>query len=528
MICNALLGKNMRLAAWAWMLLLPATCHAQAQQRIWAEAAVENSAPYVDQGIIYTVRIFSVSPLKRIEVTPPQSTGVVVDELDGPTASYQTRNGTRYTVNQYRYAVTPIVPGDMEIAPTRMTVTPNTSPQWGSRQTPYNPWSPQPRQNPQAVKIATKPLALDVQPPRPEVQPWLPLEALRLETRWAPHAGIRRGEPLSLTIVMTAKGARGERLPSLAPLLVSDDFKAYPARPADTDWQFGPDGRSLLGRRVETYTVVPTRDGSLRMPPISVSWWNVAFDRRSVTALPTGGLDRATRAAASGDTSDQPTTSMWADLTSRTTLMSFVLPIGAALLIAFLFGWWIGAGNPERRSALRVLLDGSKRLAAAVGSGLGRVLHRGKKLIPTAATDRLDALGKQLNPGAALEPAAGAVLSRMPLRAKVWWCTRCVGKEAEPARMCEFVRKFACAHLKMPANAPLRDIGDGIARERPGPEASALRKQLAELDGAVYGNLKLDIARWQRNFRRSFLQAFSKRRPEPGDFEERGLPKLNP
>jgi hypothetical protein len=525
---NFLPRKRMRLAVWAWLLLLPATGQAQAQQRIWAEATVENAAPYVDQSIIYSVRVFSISALKRIEITPPQIAGVVIEELDGPTASYQSRNGTRYIVNQYRYAVTPIVPGDIEIAPTQMKVTPNANRQWGGPQTPYNPWSVQPRQNPQGVKVETKSLPLEVKPPQPEVQPWLPLEALRLETRWAPHTGIRRGEPLSLTIVMTARGARGEQLPSLAPLLVSSDFKAYPAQPAETDWQFGRDGTSLLGRRIETYTVVPTRDGGLRMPPISVSWWNVTYDRRSVTALPTGGLDRAIRTTTTADTSARPPTSLWEDLTSRQTLLYFVLPIGSALLVAFLVGWWIGAGHPERRSALRVLRDGIQRLGAGIGAGLGWVARRAKALVPAAATNRLDDLGKRLNPGAALEPAVGAALSRMPLRAKVWWCSRCVGKEREPARMCEFVRKFACAHLKMPANAPLREIGDGIARERPGPEANALRKLLAELDEAVYGNLRLDVAHWQRSFRRKFLRTFSKRQPEPEEFEERGLPELNP
>jgi hypothetical protein len=526
---NFLPRKTISLAVCAWLLLLPAIGQTQAQQRIWAEATVENAAPYVDQNIIYTVRVYSVPALKRIEITPPEMSGVVIEELDGPTASYQSRNGTRYIVNQYRFALTPIVPGDLEIAPTHMTVTANTSRRWGSPQTPYNSWSPQPRQDSQGVKVETKPLALEVQPPQPEVQPWLPLEGLRLETRWAPHSGIRRGEPLNLTIVMTARGARGEQLPSLAPLLVSSDFKAYPARPAETDWQFGRDGKSLLGRRIETYTVVPTRDGTLRMPPISVSWWNVAYDRRSVTALPTGGLDRATRAATgASDATDQPPTSLWADLTSRHTLLFFFLPIGVALLVAFLIGWWIGSGYTERRSALRVLRDGIKGLGAGIGTGIGRVGRRAKALVPAAATERIDDLGKHLNPGAALEPAVGAVLSRMPLRAKVWWCTRCVGKEREPAKMCEFVRKFACAHLKMPANAPLREIGDGIARERPGPEANTLRKLLAELDEAVYGNLRLDVAHWQRSFRRKFLQAFSKRKPEPGDFEERGLPDLNP
>jgi hypothetical protein len=509
-------------------LLAIAASSAQAQQqpRIWAEASVDSSSPYVEQTIVYTVRVFSVAPLERIKITPPQTPGVVVDELDGPLTSYQARGGTRYVVNQYRYAVTPIAPGATEIAATRMLVTPKAGPQWGQSQTPYNPWSLQPRNDPQQVEVSTGTIALDVRAPAAQVQPWLPLEALRLETHWGSHSGVRRGEPLALTIVMTARGTKGSNLPSLTPLLISSDFKAYP-EPPETEWQISPDGQSLIGRRVETYTVVPTRDGELRMPSVSIPWWNVRFDRRSVTALPTGGLEQAIRVAGQspqvvGDESPS------AGIMSRHTLQFFFLPIGAALLIAFLFGWWIGAGNTERRSLLGTLRAGAARLGGATGALAGRVSRRGKTLVPDAARQRLDDLGQRLDPGATLEPAVGAVLKRMPLRAKVWWCTRCVGKEREPARMCEFVRKFACAHLKMPMNAPLKDIGEGIARQRPGPEANALRKLLADLDGAVYGNLRLDIAHWKRSFRRGLRRAFARRGPEASDYIERGLPKLNP
>jgi hypothetical protein len=264
------------------------------------------------------------------------------------------------------------------------------------------------------------------------------------------------------------------------------------------------------------------------MPSISIPWWNTRFDRRSVTALPTGGLEQATRSFGPTDDPAPGESSLWSKMSSRHTLLYFFLPIGIALLIAFLVGWWIGAGHSERRSVLQTLREWTGHLVKGTGAGVARLTGRGKSLLPESTRQRLDDLGQRVDPRAALEPTVGAVLSRMPLRAKVWWCTRCVGKEREPARMCEFVRKFACAHLKMPANAPLRDIGDGIAHQRPGPEANALRKLLAELDGAVYGDLRLDVARWKRSFRRRLVRAFSNRRSESQAFSERGLPKLNP
>jgi hypothetical protein len=93
------------------------------------------------------------------------------------------------------------------------------------------------------------------------------------------------------------------------------------------------------------------------------------------------------------------------------------------------------------------------------------------------------------------------------------------------------VRIRAKVRLRSPEDAGQRAPAghrEGIARQRPGPEANALRKLLAELDGAVYGDLRLDVARWKRSFRRRLVRAFSNRRSESQAFSERGLPKLNP
>jgi hypothetical protein len=121
---------------------------------------------------------------------------------------------------------------------------------------------------------------------------------------------------------------------------------------------------------------------------------------------------------------------------------------------------------------------------------------------------------------------ASGAMGLLPLRTRVWWCARCLAVEKDAESLCQALRRFACQHLDMPANAPLQAIARRIAQIRPGV-GTEIQGLLKELDDANYGRKRLDLGEWRRRFTRPFRRAVV--RPERRAAVRRGgLPELNP
>jgi hypothetical protein len=544
-----------------WGLLLASLVafgqgHAQGPGALWAEAALGQDTVHAQESVVYTVRVFSPGSLQKVELTPPAPAGASLEELERGTVSTQLLRGQRYVVTEYHYMLTPIQPGVVEVPAVRLEVQTAPEPRlgqppgWGGR----------------SSSLSTRPLRLTVLPL--PAGAGLPLRFLDVKAHWGQEGAQRSGEPLTLTVVTKALGTVGARLPSTASLLTSRDFKIYPDNP-QTDWRWGNGGpgRDLWGRRVETFTVVPTREGSLTFPAIEVPWWDVRNNREARAVVPertvsVGSAALARRAAGEGSTA-----SFVGRLLNRQTLLQFVLPVGGGLALAFLLGWWLGLGRriPPRPGpggdALRVSAP-----PAALSGSEPRPVAAGPEAPPPAATPAASAPGTPTveaavpprrwslawRPSLGTLPArlrgssalagvrvagararawagqvSGRVASVLPFRLKAWWCVRCALREKQPEALCRVLRRFACQHLGMSPNAPLISIVDRLSRQH--PEVGGLREAFIALEDATYAGRALDLRAWKREFRRRFRRAFAAR-PDRGGFPRprRGLPELNP
>jgi len=505
------------------LLLLPAT--GLAKDRIWAKAELTKDQPYVQEAVVYRVRVYSKGNLRSIQLSPPSGTGASLEELEGPVTSTTTIRGRRYIVNEFRYVLTPMQAGPLEIGPARLTVTTTAEsrPTYGR----MNPWQQSaPRNGSRTVEVSTKSVRLNAQPPVKGVQPWLPLEYLEVESHWAENQQAAVGQPLTLTVTIKARGAKGSQLPSVASLLETPDFKVYPERP-QTDWKFGSDGRALWGRRVETFTLVPTREGNLTFASIPVRWWDVLAHRDALAKTP--GRVIAVGSAVGADGGGSPGgTSYLSRVLDEHVVLNYALPLGGGLLAAFGVGLWIGLGSPGARRMGRLggassQGQGLREAAAAAGRGLTSVTYR---VIPARLGQGLAVVGRR---GRALSQGLlGRAIGVLPARAKTWWCVRCVGQERDAAALCQVLRRFACDHLSMKANAPLPSIAERIAEERPQADAAPLHDLFRELDDAAYGGQRIELRRWKRGFRRRFRRIFRSPHREDLDGHDMGLPKLNP
>jgi len=503
------------------LLLLPAT--GLAKDQIWAKAELAKDDPYVQEAVVYRVRVFSKGNLRSIQLSPPSGTGASLEELEGPVTSTTTIRGRRYVVNEFRYVLTPMQAGPLEISPAHLTVTTTTEnrPAYGR----MNPWQQRAPQNGgRTVKVSTKPMRLNAQPPVRGVQPWLPLEYLDVESHWAENQQAAVGQPLTLTVTIKARGAKGNQLPGVASLLDTPDFKVYPERP-QTDWKFGPDGKVLWGRRVETFTLVPTREGNLTFASIPVRWWDVLAHRDALAKTP-GRVIAVGSDGSAGGGSSPGGPSFLSRLLNEHAFLNYALPLGGGLLAAFGVGLWIGLGSPGARRMGRLGGTGAQGLreaGVAAGRSLTAVTYR---VIPARLGQGLAAVGRRAR--ALSAGLLGRAIGTLPVRAKTWWCVRCVGQERDAAALCQVLRRFACDHLSMKANAPLPSIAERIAEERPRADAAPLQDLFRELDDAAYGGQRLELRRWKRGFRRRFRRIFRSPRREDLEGHDVGLPKLNP
>jgi hypothetical protein len=80
------------------------------------------------------------------------------------------------------------------------------------------------------------------------------------------------GQPLSRQIELTALGVLGNMLPDID-MNGNQDFKVYAEEPKKT--QSYEDSIGLIGRENRTFVVVPLKSGQLKLPPISVHWFDV-------------------------------------------------------------------------------------------------------------------------------------------------------------------------------------------------------------------------------------------------------------
>jgi hypothetical protein len=452
---------------------------------------------YEQQNIIYTVRVVSSDNLKTLNPSIPRAEGAVIEQVDGPVASTRSsgQNGSREIVNEYRFKLTPLRPGDIVIPAIHFTGTHVTGRQWqGAPGMPAgDPGS--------AFSIASdKALELKVLPADSAVTPWLPLHDLRLRTHMADNGPVKAGIPVSLTLELTARGALGSQLPSLESQLKSNNFRAYRDSVA-TSSGISKDGRQLLGTRKETYTIIPQQDGWIRLPAIQVAWWDVDTDTAMLAGLPgqnaaAGSAGDQNAAMASGEQALFPTY-FWASM---------------FILLGLIAGYWLGTWARTRP----FLHKAGVRFGNWLSSKSGQVLQQ-------AAT-----VGRKYSPVPYLGKARMGLALVMPKTVKMWMCLRCIEREDNPGVWCDRFRSRICKQLDLPGHAPMTAITEKIIETQPRVNPAALRSLTQSMDNAVYGTGSLDFSAWKKDFRYQLRPRLFSRRHTRARRRGHALPELNP
>lgn len=265
----------------------PATAGGTNGGDVYVEATVEPRAPYVQQQLRLSVKLYYALNLVDGNLGDPQGDGLIVRKL-GQDSNYNANVGGRnYHVVERRYAVFPEKSGPLTVpgVPFRGHVVDGSS---------LDIFFNRGRE----VSARSQPIALDVRP-RPAASgsdAWLPARSLTLTAAGIDAAStVRAGEPITLTLKMQAQGLGFEQLPELK-LPAIDGVDIYPDK---STTQNRDDGEWLFGERERKFAIVPNRAGTLTLPAISVGWWDTAHDRAETATIPALTLDVQPAAAAS-------------------------------------------------------------------------------------------------------------------------------------------------------------------------------------------------------------------------------------
>ncbi|MES2199236.1 MAG: BatD family protein [Chlamydiota bacterium] len=242
---------------------------------------VSKSSPYKNEPIIYTVRLVAKRSLGNLQL-PKVDIDEAIVEMDGePKIHEKTVNGMRVNIIDFTYLITPLKVGVLHIPPTVIqgSISNKKERYTGSLLDMMQGFD---RLEPFTLK--TSEISLDVQPAISGITSWLPAQSLKIEEVLDDSQGIREGEPFTRSFKISAEGVRSNQLPSLNDLQSSDgQFKIYADKP-----EFGDEVKDqrVKSYRKEQYTLIPKKPGSLVLPEITLSWWDVVKKEKATAIIP--------------------------------------------------------------------------------------------------------------------------------------------------------------------------------------------------------------------------------------------------
>jgi len=277
---------------------------------IEVEADTANKQIYVQQQIPYSVRLYYDERLQDGELSGPEPKNAVAEQL-GEDKRYSTvRNGRQYSVIERHYVISPEKSGSLTIPPAtfrgRIAVPeqrgrsrgPSSMMDQFFKNSPFanDPFfrdnmlndrffSSSPFGDPgKPIAIRSRAINIDIKPrPAAARQHWLPAEAVSLHDSWTENPPqFKVGEPVSRTITIQTRGLAGSQIPELN-IAAPANTRLYPETPGH---ESRTDGKTIYGTRSQTLTYIPGAQGALKIPAITLNWWDARHNKAASTTLP--------------------------------------------------------------------------------------------------------------------------------------------------------------------------------------------------------------------------------------------------
>ena len=243
-------------------------------------ARVEPRQVYPQQQLVLEIRLERGIPVENESLTPPDLPNIPVKLLDQQNEQ-QVRNGRRLNVTTLRYAIFPQESGTLEIP----ALTYQGEAILASKgQSLFQGLNRHLGAKTQRVVLQTPSQQVRVNPvPRDAQGWWLPAQEMVLQEQWAPNPPVFRvGDSVSRQVRLRATGLLGEQLPEWN-MSTPDELKIY-SDPAEV--KTSNDNHWVTGERFQSFALVPTKPGKIKLPAIEINWWNLQTNQPQVARLP--------------------------------------------------------------------------------------------------------------------------------------------------------------------------------------------------------------------------------------------------
>ncbi|KTD34070.1 KQDN repeat-containing protein [Legionella nautarum] len=245
----------------------PGAMQQSQQQDVMLLADADVSQPFVNQQVIYTVKLFNSSRLLDANYLPPK----VDDALFVPFGDgrrYQvTNNGRLYAVEEQQFALFPQKSGDLKINP----------PTFSALVYDLN--------GPRRVNVAAQPIVLKVQPipAQNRGKNWLPAKQVTLSESYDKNtSSLTEGSTLERTVTLKAVAVPAQLLPTLN-FGSSDQFSIYPDKPTVNNSFKQQD---LVGSSTVKVTYLLNKVGKVTIQPLTLPWFNTVTGKEEISSLP--------------------------------------------------------------------------------------------------------------------------------------------------------------------------------------------------------------------------------------------------
>lgn len=247
-------------------------------QPVFVESEISSDSVYVQQQLIYTLRIYQAVQLDNMSIKEPEFDNAVVEKL-GQNSFQRRLQNTPYTVHELSYAIFPQEVGQLTLP--EMLFSANHR---ASRRSAFNlPGQGKP------IRKKTQPHTITVKPPATAMKGnlWLPAESITLKESWSSSLdNIHVGDSITRTITLTAKGMIASQLPPFTFPSIAG-AKMYPdqgsAENTTTD-------TGVIASRSDNAAIIPTREGSIQLEEIRVKWWDSKSHKMQEAVIPASTL----------------------------------------------------------------------------------------------------------------------------------------------------------------------------------------------------------------------------------------------
>jgi len=272
------------------ILLLPTPGFAA--DAVSISASTSTKSPYQNQSILYTVRVIAHTGVSNVSLSDLRAANAIIEREGEPQVRQSQENGIPVVLVDFNFIITPLKPGSVAIPPVILK---------GEIEAPdgvlSNPFGGSFVANmmrtmnaisslagDQSFSVASNATVLNVRPPIAGTDSWLPLTSLKITEDASAPQSVRVGDLISRKITLSANGAVGSQLPDVGEQQNREDFKVYADKPVMG--QTVDKSGAILAWRTESFSLVPQHPGTLVLPAVTVSWWNVLTDKIATAELP--------------------------------------------------------------------------------------------------------------------------------------------------------------------------------------------------------------------------------------------------